>query len=244
MLDELAALLERVALQQCVPDSSADEIYPTELVRELASAMSAEDVQLYYQTAMLGRRDLALAPDPRSGFRMTLLRMLAFRPESAGQALAPAARSAAAASAAPGPVAMPAPEVTAPATEWSALVAALDLDGPTRMLALNCVLLAREPGVLRLRLDARNVGAHTRTREEKLTQALARHYGAQLHLDITVGEPGAETPAQAGERAEQESLAVARSAFAGEPVVRALQERFGATINPDSVRPRKPAQGM
>jgi DNA polymerase-3 subunit gamma/tau len=256
LLDQLAALLERVALQQCVPDSTADDIYPEALVRELAGSMSAEDVQLYYQTAILGRRDLALAPDPRSGFRMTLIRMLAFRPESAGQSLAPAARAARTPSAAPSgapstatsttpeTVASPAPADATPATEWSALLAALDIDGPTRMLALNCVLVAREPGVLRLRLDARNVGARTRTREEKLTQALARHYGEALHLDITVGELGAETPAQAGERVEQEAQAAARAAFAAEPTVRALQERFGATINPDSVRPRKPSQGI
>ncbi len=46
--------------------------------------IGAEDVQLYYQTAILGRRDLALAPDPRSGFEMTLVRMLAFRPAGSG----------------------------------------------------------------------------------------------------------------------------------------------------------------
>ena len=240
LLDQLAALLERVALQQCVPDSTADEIYPAELVRELANAMSAEDVQLYYQTAILGRRDLALAPDARSGFRMTLIRMLAFRPESAGQALASTERVAPIAVAAATPATAPAPAATAVATEWSTLLAALDLDGPTRMLALNCVLVAREPGVLRLRLDARNAGARTRAREEKLSHALGRHYGEALHLEITVGELGSETPAQAGERAGQDALLAARAAFAAEPTVRALQERFGATINPDSVRPRKP----
>ena len=254
LLDQLAALLERVALQQCVPDSTADDIYPQALVRELAGSMSAEDVQLYYQTAILGRRDLALAPDPRSGFRMTLIRMLAFRPEPAGQALPPSARPAPTPGAPPGSASGTAAGTTqeavatsapaAPATEWSALLAALDIDGPTRMLALNCVLVAREPGVLRLRLDARNVGARTRTREEKLTQALARHYGEALHLDIAVGELGAETPAQAGERVGQEAQAAARAAFAAEPTVRALQERFGATINPDSVRPRKPSPGI
>ena len=109
------------------------------------------------------------------------------------------------------------------------------------MLALNCVLVAREPGVLRLRLDARNAGARTRAREEKLSHALGRHYGEPLHLEIAVGELGAETPAQAGERAAQEALAAARAALAAEPAVRALQERFGATMNPDSVRSRKPA---
>ena len=254
LLDQLAALLERVALQQCVPDSTADEIYPEALVRELAGSMSAEDVQLYYQTAILGRRDLALAPDPRTGFRMTLIRMLAFRPESAGQSWPPSARPAPTPGAPPGSApgaavgatqgAVATSAVAAPPTEWSALLAALDIDGPTRMLALNCVLVAREPGVLRLRLDARNVGARTRTREEKLTQALSRHYGEALHLDIAVGELGAETPAQTGERVEQETQEAARAAFAAEPTVRALQERFGATINPDSVRPRKPSQGI
>src|SRR6185503_735765 len=53
---------------------------------KLAKAFAAEDVQLYYQTAIIGRRDLPLAPDPRTGFEMTLLRMLAFRPGDAGVA--------------------------------------------------------------------------------------------------------------------------------------------------------------
>src|SRR5581483_11134574 len=47
---------------------------------KLAKALSPEDVQLYYQTAIIGRRDLALVSEPRVGFEMTLLRMLAFRP--------------------------------------------------------------------------------------------------------------------------------------------------------------------
>ena len=83
VLDELAALLTRVALQQLVPDYEGDELFDPALVTELADAISAEDVQLYYQTAILGRRDLPLAPDPRTGFEMTLVRMLAFRPAGA-----------------------------------------------------------------------------------------------------------------------------------------------------------------
>src|SRR5450755_1452521 len=80
VLDELAALFARVALQQAVTDFAPDELYTPELLVELATHLSREDVQLFYQTAILGRRDLALAPDPRTGFEMTLLRMLAFRP--------------------------------------------------------------------------------------------------------------------------------------------------------------------
>src|SRR5580693_189274 len=91
LLEQLAALLERVALKQLIADYEGDELHPPELLASLAAAISAEDLQLYYQTAILGRRDLALAPDARTGFRMTLIRMLAFRPSPAsGVAAEPA----------------------------------------------------------------------------------------------------------------------------------------------------------
>jgi DNA polymerase III subunit gamma/tau len=80
VLDELAGLLVRVAMKQTVSDFEGDDLYAPELLERLAKALSPEDIQLFYQTAITGRRDLALAPDPRTGFEMTLLRMIAFRP--------------------------------------------------------------------------------------------------------------------------------------------------------------------
>jgi DNA polymerase-3 subunit gamma/tau len=82
VLDELAGLLVRIAMKQAVSEFEGDDLYPPELLERLAKALSPEDIQLYYQTAIIGRRDLALAPDPRTGFEMTLLRMMAFRPEN------------------------------------------------------------------------------------------------------------------------------------------------------------------
>jgi DNA polymerase-3 subunit gamma/tau len=124
---------------------------------------------------------------------------------------------------------------------WSEMIAAIELDGPTRMLALNCALLGREPGLLRLRLDPRQAGARTRSREEKLAQALARFLGEALRLEIEVAESATETPAQSGERQGQQALAAARIALQADPTVQALQERFGATLSPESVRLRGPA---
>jgi DNA polymerase III subunit gamma/tau len=80
VLDELASLFVRIALKQAVSDFEGDELYAPEVLERLAKAIAPEDVQLFYQTAITGRRDLALAPDPRTGFEMTLLRMVAFRP--------------------------------------------------------------------------------------------------------------------------------------------------------------------
>ncbi|HEX7341786.1 MAG TPA: DNA polymerase III subunit gamma/tau [Rhodanobacteraceae bacterium] len=83
VLDELATLLHRVQLHQLVPDYR-DECPDAQAVAELAEAMGAEDVQLCYQLATIGRRDLGLAPDMRTGFEMVLLRMLAFHPSTDG----------------------------------------------------------------------------------------------------------------------------------------------------------------
>jgi DNA polymerase-3 subunit gamma/tau len=105
-LIELAAFLQRIAIVQIVPDAAPmDEDYDAEALTRLARALAPEDVQLYYQIALGGRRDLSMAPEPRAGFEMTLLRMLAFRPDAlaAGDApdrAAPAAMPRAAGSAA------------------------------------------------------------------------------------------------------------------------------------------------
>ncbi len=80
VLDELSSLFVRIAMKQALSDFEGDELYDLEVLTRLAKAIAPEDVQLFYQTAITGRRDLGLAPDPRSGFEMTLLRMIAFRP--------------------------------------------------------------------------------------------------------------------------------------------------------------------
>jgi DNA polymerase-3 subunit gamma/tau len=80
-LDELLTVLHNVSLFQILPEAAAAKQADSRLVRELASVLGKEDVQLYYQIGLLGKRDLPLAPDPASGFEMTLLRMLTFSPE-------------------------------------------------------------------------------------------------------------------------------------------------------------------
>jgi DNA polymerase III subunit gamma/tau len=117
-LVELAAFLQRVAIVQIVPETALqDEEFDADSLTRLAQAISPEDVQLYYQIALGGRRDLAMAPEPRAGFEMTLLRMLAFRPDGAGVHERTNARSPAGAGAAKPSAASPstaAPTVMAP----------------------------------------------------------------------------------------------------------------------------------
>ena len=85
-LDDLLLVLHDVSLYQILPEAASAKQADTDLVVHLASTMTKEDVQLYYQIGMLGKRDMLLAPDPVSGFEMTLLRMLTFHPAGEGGA--------------------------------------------------------------------------------------------------------------------------------------------------------------
>lgn len=88
-LSELAVLLQQLALMQTVPQAVAQDEPERDALQALADAIAPQDVQLYYQIAIHGRKDLALAPDEHAGFNMTLLRMLAFHPANARAEAAP-----------------------------------------------------------------------------------------------------------------------------------------------------------
>ncbi|WJD61141.1 DNA polymerase III subunit gamma/tau [Pseudomonas kurunegalensis] len=117
VLAEMLNVLHRVAIAQALPEAVDNGQGDRERVLALASALPAEDVQFYYQMGLIGRRDLPLAPDPRGGFEMVLLRMLAFRPADTDDApkpvLKPAGISQATADSAK-PVAAPAVAVAPP----------------------------------------------------------------------------------------------------------------------------------
>ncbi|WP_050172867.1 DNA polymerase III subunit gamma/tau [Neisseria gonorrhoeae] len=82
-LGELAILLQQLALIQAVPSALAHDDPDSDILHRLAQTISGEQIQLYYQIAVHGKRDLGLAPDEYAGFMMTLLRMLAFAPLAA-----------------------------------------------------------------------------------------------------------------------------------------------------------------
>ncbi len=86
VLAELLSLLHHMSLAKTVPEALDEFVSARETLLKLSEEVSAEDLHLFYQIALIGRRDLPLSPDARNGFEMILLRMLAFRPVSAGAA--------------------------------------------------------------------------------------------------------------------------------------------------------------
>jgi len=165
VLDEVAGALHRIQLKQIVDAQATEQRSDEAQVTALASSMAPEEVQLFYQIAVTGRRDLPIAPTPRSGFEMTLLRMLAFRPvnESArtetgdgrtdSKIASPPVREAATREQSDQPAALI--SVASPpvdASNWSALIEAAGLRGPIGQLAQHSALIAIDDGVVRLAL--------------------------------------------------------------------------------------------
>jgi DNA polymerase-3 subunit gamma/tau len=120
LLADLLSVLQRIAIARVLPDAIDDTFGDRDAVIALSARLAPEDVQLYYQIGLIGRRDLSLSPDPRGGFEMVMLRMLAFRPRTAGEvatATPAAAAPAGAGGVAPRKARAAAPSRAAPATE-------------------------------------------------------------------------------------------------------------------------------
>ncbi len=259
VLNELLLALHRVALLQAAPEAEVDADR-AEVLRDFAGRVTPEDVQLFYQIGLHGRRDIALAPDVRSGLEMALLRMLAFRPGAPASDLgatggAAKSRPAATPATIAKPVARPAPVVEAQARPavtpaavtplppasgdvWGETVAKLGLSGLARELANHCTLDSQEGGVLRLTLDQAYAHLLNKEREAVFKQALAAHYARPVDLRIVPGSPQAETPARERQRTQNDRQQAAVEAIMNDPNVQALQENFNARVDAGSIRPK------
>jgi DNA polymerase-3 subunit gamma/tau len=244
LLEDLARLLQRIAVCQVVGVTDYDDGFDSTMLESFANELSAEDVQLFYQIAVTGRRDLHLAPDPRGGVEMTLLRMLAFQPGGEAQPKAPG--SARQAASKPASTRQTQRQPTATSTrsaaswqdpDWSSLIPKLGLTGLNRQLASNCAFLRRDGQTIFLALDHRSESFLTRDRHQALAKALGTHFDEALKLDITVGPPEKETPVQEEIRKEDELHAAARRGLEADPNIAALKDLFGAELVADSVEP-------
>jgi DNA polymerase III subunit gamma/tau len=266
-LSEILALLHQMALLIQVPDALDQTVLDYQQIKDLSQSVIAEDVQLYYQIGLIGRRDLALAPDMRSGFEMVMLRMLAFKPvQSTGtQPVAPVtaatrpAPTAAkpAANAMAGTQAVAEQQVVAPTAvnndelvaklgksadlnaEWHGIVNALPVRGMAKQLALNCELKAYEDKFIVLNISNEHKSMLTPSVEEQLTKALSGFFNRDLKLKIQTGDFEHATPAVAEQKKVEGRLQSAQQSIESDSVVQALKDNFGATVIEESVRPIK-----
>jgi DNA polymerase-3 subunit gamma/tau len=258
-LQDLATLLHRIALAQTVPDALANDEPERETLIALGRAFSDEDVQLLYEIAIHGRRDLGLAPDEYAGFTMTLMRMLAFVPLEQGSKLAAPAAAAKPATSRPAanPAASPvvaraatqpqapyqasqpvadARPIEAELSDWRNLVGRIKVGGMARMLGDNCEFLSLQGDNLELVVPEAHKHLLEKAYTEKLQSALGEYFGRMLRLRISTGGSG-KTPAEIENQERQAKLAKAIESIDADPFVRELVENFDARVKDTSIKP-------
>ncbi len=242
ILQQVLQVLHRVAINQQSAQFT-DAEFDADLIKNLSKSISPEDIQLYYQIGLIGLRDLALAPDPRSGFEMVMLRMLVFRPQSSTQSqsqpkLAPVKTSPATVIKPTEPAIATAPQIThAPASsEWPEIIRAINISGRTKELANNCVLDSIDGNTCRLLLDPKFQQVGTKA-EENLKAALEKYYGKSLKLVISTQATPQMTPALEIQQARENQQQNAVDAINTDPNINSLKESFGARIMPGSIEP-------
>jgi DNA polymerase-3 subunit gamma/tau len=255
LLEDLAACLQQMAVVQVTGASPSDEDEQAPVLAALAARLDPETTQLYYQIAIMGRRDLGYAPDARSGFEMSLLRMIAFHPArtplagaatpagtggapvvAMARSTAPATGATAASPTGPGaPRALPAtPE------DWHALVQTLTLDGAARQLAVHSEVLGASGSTLKLSIDRSNAHLATEQLKSRLATAVQQRLGAGVRLQFDVRDTASGTLAARDEQRQGEAVQQARKSIESDPNVRELTAMFSAQIVPDSVKPVGP----
>ena len=264
VLDDLAGVLHRLQLIQLIPGYHIDDESDGAALHALAARIAPEDVQLYYQIAIGGRRDLALAPDARTGFEMALLRMLAFRPgeesprpaaertASASRPATPPVRNTAppeppAPAYRAAPAAAPAPAMREPAPprdahglpHWESLIEQAGLRGPFSVLAQNAVLRERDGNTLVLALQPAHMGMAVEPMLSQMEERISAALGERIKLRfVGIDQAAASaTPAARATQARDAAQAAAEQSIEDDPFVQSMKRDFGARVVPQSVKP-------
>ena len=260
-LQDLSSLLQKIASAQVVPESVLDDWPEAGEIRRLATQLTKEEAQLFYQITITSRPDLSLAPDEQTGFSMTLLRMLAFRPggggggatapsappvasarpSSAPAVPAPAARPAAAAPAAPATKAVAPTAVASSADrpDWHALMRQLPVKGMVQQLAFQTELQDWSDSAAGVKATIVTPMPQLASEASigRLADSLTAHFGKPVKIVIEKGEVEGKTVAKVDAQIHQEKRMNAEQMIAADPFIQQLQKEFGATVVGGSVKP-------
>ncbi|MEY3994091.1 MAG: hypothetical protein RLZZ113_1196 [Pseudomonadota bacterium] len=254
VLAEMAKWFHQAAALAALQIESNED--PTGTVSILADKMSAELLQLNYQITVLGRRDLGLAPDERTGLEMTLLRLFAFQPTTAAKP-DPAGRIAArvgAASSVPktanaftngatgvSNISEGGPAASLTTEQWPTISRSLAVSGLARQFVqqaqlvrcedagrvVNCKFLVSIPALTEAAIIA------------KAQDALAAYFGKPCRIDAQVGNTESLTAAAEDADAAAKAQSKAEAEIHADPLVQSILQDFGGKIVPGSIRPVK-----
>jgi DNA polymerase III subunit gamma/tau len=242
ILHQMLQILHRVALVQQIP-TAVDHDFDSDMIAALSTQLTPEDVQLFYQIGLVGQRDLDLAPDPRSGFEMVMLRMLTFKPVTLEQSAVKPVKIQQ--NAAKPPIKTPQPvagtvnhnesPVDAGECDWLSMIVAMKLTGLTREFANNCVLENIDDKVCTLIIDPDYIrGARA---EETLQKALQAYRSTPFKLVIKAKKTTQDTPAVQLTKEREDKQQAAVEVINSDHNIQALKDHFDARVLPGTIEP-------
>lgn len=239
VLDELIQFMHQLAIIQIVPEAMPN----LETVKQFTKRFSAEEVQLYYQIAILSKRDLAYAASPSQGFEMAMLRMLAFKPQlrPATSAETITEKSSPIVTAKMTSTAETITEVktvsettstTEPATlvNWRDILAKLELNGMAYALAANCSLVNLSANKVELALAANHQPMLNPKLKERINEALTRYFNQPMQLEIKISTTAIVTPQKQQDQERDQRLSQAKQNALADPQIQKLIDMYDATI--------------
>jgi DNA polymerase III subunit gamma/tau len=230
VLENLLSLLHNIALMQKVP-AFVDDNYHSETLKQLASLLTPEDVQLFYQIGLIGRRDLSFSPNPKSGFEMLILRMLAFYPEFIDRATTKA-----------NPTRVSNHDLTATipnleAKNWTDILARLNLSPPTKAFAANCSIGSINDDHVELLLHTKHAPILNQKHEDRLTAAFNALFQRPIKISIRLTDTTTgDTPQDLAKQDFDRKQKIAEEVIQNNNNIQAMLKNFGATIVPLSIK--------
>jgi DNA polymerase-3 subunit gamma/tau len=253
ILQQILRVFHRVSLAQTI-SGFVDNEFDSDIIAQLASTLLAEDVQLFYQIGLIGQRDLELAPDPRCGFEMVMLRMLTFRPVSdysiktKNNPIAKKPEIQDIKRLEPSPiknrlVSKTIKEPTALKVQvlsdnnWAEMVVAMNLKGMTRELANNCILETIDDSTCTLVLEQNHTHLISSRAKENLQKGLCSYYNKEVKLNIKTETVKQITPAQQITQKQADTQQAAVDSINKDENIRAFKEHFDARVMPGTIEP-------
>ena len=244
LFEDIIDVLHQVALAQAVPSIISSLDFDEAMIKNLCKQISPEEVQLYYQIALIGKRDLYLSSSPQSGLEMTLLRMLSFRPV---EEVAYKQENTSIENSAKKPVkktnkvlekrAIPAENLLENKENWSSLIENLNLQGVTYSLASNCSVNTITENTIILNISKQHEGIATKSAKQKLEKSLQEYFNKDMLVKFEYSAEEFDTPAKEKNRDIAKKLSQAEKRAEEDEVVKALKAKFGAEIVEGSVKP-------
>lgn len=214
VIDNLLEILQRIATIQLVPDANTVNWERAELISKLATQFKPEEVQLYYQIGLIGKRDLPLAPSLRLGFEMVMLRMLAFRLEPKSETEIPE----------------PQCETKNFNTQSEDILQQLKTTGPTQALLRYCVITNITQNEVEILLDAKQSSWLNKKHEERINLALSEYLKRPVTANIKLGGSGMSTIASRDKLEVAKKQEQAIQSIENDPNIDKLISQFGAKI--------------